>query len=232
MGHFVRPPCGEQHQRGCIGGTEYFRQQCCTVSIAPLQIVDCQHQWGPISHASEQFPKGEGRPATQLLLAGDLTRPGRCFPDGSHLLEHRKQPGQRPHVTGQKARYIGVAHARQAQGQGVDDAVQRLERDRLALVAAPPQHDGFGVKRLDEAIDEGALADPRRAADVHCLLPASSGLAKRFPKCAELGGAPNEDGVRRPSDWTRLVKRRFSLWWCQPQKFLPAAALRRVCRHQ
>ena len=87
--------------------------------------------------------------------------------DGFDALQHRKHPGQKRHVLRQQALRLAGRQPLQVPRQGVDQAVERLVRDRFSLVAPAREDDGLVL--LDQLVEERSnqrgLAGPRPAED-------------------------------------------------------------------
>src|SRR5271166_2689376 len=81
--------------------------------------------------------------------------------------------------------------------QGIDDAVDGLERDRFALVSSPPQDDRAPLLRevVDEALHERRLAHARRSADVDGDAAAAASCVECAAERREVPFAPDERDV-------------------------------------
>ena len=158
----------DQHRR-CIGCGDQCLQQLHAVGICPLEVVDAQHQRCRVGDAAEQFPECfEGAPAVlQRLACGAGARSGQW---GARLndfdaLEHWEQVGQQACVPGHHA---GCAHGgelAQVAAQRVDQAVEGVVGQGLALVAASFEYDRVAVlpAHCQKLTREACLADTRRS---------------------------------------------------------------------
>ena len=118
--------------------------------------------------------------------------------DGRNPQHHREQSRQRDDVVRQHALGRRLRQRHHVAGQAVDDAVERLVRHGLVLVAAPGEHDDVVACR--QAAEKGphqrALADARRTAHVHGRRAAACDRQVCFVEHLELTCAADERRVR------------------------------------
>jgi len=100
----------------------------------------------------------------------------------SHPLQHWKEPRERSDV-GRDERVDELSgHLSELLRERVDQAVERLERNGLLLVALPDEHGGLWHLRANaiaEAFGQSALSCARAAAEQHDLDRASHGALER-----------------------------------------------------
>ena len=93
--------------------------------------------------------------------------------DAVDAFEHGEDADQRHDVARQQALDIGIGEAPQVSAERIDDAVERLVGDSLALVAATLEHDrqaDRGARLCCEGASSALLPMPEgRAADQHGL---------------------------------------------------------------
>ena len=91
----------QQQKHGRVWGPHEFRKQSRAIGIAPLEVVDGQHQ-GPRSpsRASSSRRAMKARPS-QLSRVGDLDRTPRQRRHGLDPVQHRENPRERPDVARQ-----------------------------------------------------------------------------------------------------------------------------------
>ncbi len=144
----------------------------------------------------EQLAQRRRGPPAQLQRIGNLEHPALGVGHRAHPPQHGKQARQRQHVARQKRRHLLVGEAPQVAGQHVDQAVERLVRHRLVLVAAARERHGVGVPPAhleQEAVDQRRLAEPRGAVDPdHRRLTAGQAV-EGPPQAAQVPLAAHED---------------------------------------
>ncbi len=151
----------QQQQRRRVGRGQQVGQQGGTVRITPLQVVNVQDERLHGGEAAEQVAQGGEGPAAQLVRVGHAGRlTVRGVGDCRDAPQHREQSHQRRRVERQQVGGLVPAQPRQMAAQRVDEAVQRLVRHRLLLVAAPRQHQRrAGVRQpVEEVLHEKGLA--------------------------------------------------------------------------
>ena len=151
-----------------VGWTEEFREEERAVGVAPLQIVDRQDQRTAISQAGQELTQGAEGAAPQLLRVGDLGGEPWRRRHGPGPPQRREDPDQGSDVAGQERLRLQERQALHVLTQSIDDAVECLVGHRLLLVAPARQHNGLVAadQIVEEAPDQGGLADTRRAMDV------------------------------------------------------------------
>ena len=164
VGDVLGPVRSHQQHGGRVRLAEDVQQQAGAVRVAPLQVVDDQHQRLRRGQRAEQLRQGHRRARPQFLRAEDGPALTGARMDPVDPLEHREHLRQQRHVVGQQP----VDHVRrqlaQVAAERVDQAVERLVAHRLLLVAAPRQHQRLRsrVQGVDEVVDDRALAHARR----------------------------------------------------------------------
>ena len=174
----------EQEQRRRVGRTEDLDEERRAVEVAPVRVVDEEDERLDLTQGREELAqRTEGALSqTPPVVLARLARRGRHARDALHDGE---EAAQRPDVLRQEQGLAGVRHAHQVAAEGVDHAVDRLERDRLALEDAATQDDGLAVHRqvVEEVMDGRRLPHARASADPHRDRPARlrrlRGLAQR-----------------------------------------------------
>src|SRR3954471_1349588 len=111
------------------------------------------------------------------------------------MLQYRKQPHERADVARQERSGL-ASETMQMAGQRVDEAVERLVRNRLTLVAATHQDGGARIRAhtVEKALDERRLAHPRSTVDMNGEGISFLRSTVRRHEGFELAQAPNEDG--------------------------------------
>ena len=133
------------------------------VRVGPLQVVDPDDQRlgdpraGAAARAAPRMP-GAGGQADRRSRAPDRRR---ASGDSVHLQQHREHSRQRRHVGRQQLFDLLTWNRREIAAQVVDDAVERLVRHRLVLVAAAGEHDDVVARAelAEKAPHQRALAD-------------------------------------------------------------------------
>ena len=123
----------EQHRRA--RRRQQVREQRAGVGVGPLRVVDQQRErllaCNRVEHVAEHAGGDAARIVERELLAAVWS---------DDLREHREQPAQLGGIAAaqrlERARRQPIGMARHDPREPVDDAVERLERHRLALVAA------------------------------------------------------------------------------------------------
>ena len=118
---------------------------------------------------------------------------------GLDAAEHRKELREGEDVARQDLLGFRRRKPLQVLAEGVDQAVERLVGHRLALVAAPWQHDRAGrAARSEEAAHERGLAGARRAVQANDRRRRPRGsLERRSAAAARCSPAADERGARR-----------------------------------
>ena len=188
---------GDEQERRRIRRAHQFRQQGRTVGVAPLQVVDPDHQRSPVCDAREQLLESAKRAASQLLGVRNLD-------GGSGRGRHRRglpQHGEQAHQGMDVARqqhFSLVPQTPQSLRERIDHAVERLVGDGFAFVAAAGQHGCPRVRpnAAEEAIDQRRLAHARTTLDEDGHGRAFARSCLRGFQRLELGPPPKEDGCR------------------------------------
>ncbi len=134
--------CGSWRSRAAPArrAAQQIGEQGGAVAIAPLQVVDVQHQGAAVGQARQQsLERREGRRRSSRGSGMSTERRGawvtaltRCSTGNTR--------GQGVHVARHQLGDLGLGQAQQVLGERVDQRVERLERHRLALVAATGEH--------------------------------------------------------------------------------------------
>ncbi len=134
------------------------------VGVGPLEIVDGQHHRPALGEAAEELAEREEEPGAEHLRVERARLRARGLRDELDSLHHREDLPDEPAL----AREDGGEHALGERGEPaaerVDDPVDGLVRDALALVAAAREDDGIGLlgdEPVGEAADERALPHAR-----------------------------------------------------------------------
>ena len=158
----------QQQKHGRVGGPHELRKQSRAIGIAPLEVVDGQHQRASVAQPRQQFAQGDEGPPSQLSRVGDLDRTPRQRRHGLDPVQHRENLRERPDVAREYSLHCCGGQSPQMPAQGVDQAVQGLVGNRLLLVASPRQHHGRLTpdETRQEVLDQDSLSRPRAAVDV------------------------------------------------------------------
>ena len=189
-----RAEATQEQQDGRLRRAEQVREQDGAIDVAPLKVVDGQDQGGPLRQPGQQLAEPRERAAAQLLRVGHLRRRG--TPHRDHrldTLQDREDPGQEWDVRGQERLDFPRRQPLQVPRQGIDQAIQRLVRDRFSFVTPPEEDDRLvpGDEPVEERSDQRGFAGPRAAEDEDRLRAAQ----------VEAGEHAIEDlEVPRPSD--------------------------------
>jgi hypothetical protein len=201
---------GRQHQqRRRVRRGQQLVEQAHAVDVGPVQVVDRQdHRSAQRQRVQQPLERGE-RPPPRLVL--DARRvDGRRQPRRVHprrllhqgdALEHREQPRQLAGVRAEQRRHLLGRLRQQVIGERVDQAVERLERHRLVLVAAAREdHRVAAVGQVgEEPLPERRLARARHAAQVRAGRSPAGRLGERVLERGALAGPPDQPGLaRRP----------------------------------
>ena len=134
----------EEQQRGRVGWTQEVGEQRATVVVAPLEVVDADHERPPISDSRAQLTECRERTPPQLDLVG-AHGAARSVVQPRHALQHREEARKRGEIARENRPEIGPREALEVARQLVDDAVEGLVGHRLLLEAAPGEEDGVGL---------------------------------------------------------------------------------------
>ena len=174
------PEAGEEEQHGGFRRIENVLQDGQAVRIAPVQVVDDEHQGLPLAKSPEQLPKRSERPATEGLGV----QVGRTVPaavlQGLDLAEHGKDLSQGMGVGGQQGLEPIGRQGVQVLAERVHEAIQHLVGNILLRVAPAAQDQGPGRDPPDfapELPQQVGLADARAAVQVD---PAAGAVLERL----------------------------------------------------
>jgi hypothetical protein len=160
---------GADHEEGGgVGRGDELGEEAGAVLVAPLEVGHAQDQRAAVGDAGEQLFEAAEGPAAGLLLVGALEHALRGVGDELHAGEHGEEAGQLVHVAGHERGGLDLGEAAEVVGERVDDGVEGLEGDGLALVAAAVEDHGLAAAAQggEEVVDEGGLADAGAAVDV------------------------------------------------------------------
>ena len=191
---------GDEQERRRVRRTDQLGQQGRAVGVAPLHVVDPDHQRSAVRDAPEQLPeRAEGAPPHFLGIRNlDGGRGHSGHRRG--LPEHGKQPHQRVDVARQQ-HFSLVPQAPQSLGEGVDHGVERLVGDGFTLVAAAGQH---GRARVSADGPEEPL-DQRRLAHAGATLD-EDGDGRAFERTCLRGFQRRQLGCTPEEDWRTRIR--------------------------
>ncbi len=180
------------------------------VVVGPLQVVDGDDRGSAQRDSRKELAERRKRQLPQLARVAVLGE-GRVFArDRLQPAHDRKYLSQRRAAGRQKPRSLVGGQLRQASAQRIDDGIDRLVGDRLALVA-PPLEQGhvaaFASKLPHEVPDERRLADSGFAGHDYGGELALRGCLERGSQPIELRLSPHElraGGTPRPDARHRL----------------------------
>ena len=139
----------EQERRGRRLANE-LEEQGRAVRIPPLDVVDVDDEGPRLRERRDEIAE---RVACTLSSARRVrVRAGRDRSDARHASKDREKTSERPGIGRQPGEPPALGQPQQVPAQRVDDAVNRLERNGLALVGASAQH--HGLTALDQFVDE------------------------------------------------------------------------------
>ena len=190
----------EQDRRGA-GGPQDLREHGAAVGVAPLQVVDGHDEASPPRQRHQQAPeRTHGAPAQLAGVGHALHR--RQVLDRRHVAQHWKEARESPYFGRERRSRLALRHRRQHVRQLVDDTVERLVGDRLALVAAPREHPDLGQpgQLLEEVFDQRGLAHARAAVDEDGDPTALARCLERGAEGLKVGRSPDEETLRRMAD--------------------------------
>jgi hypothetical protein len=160
---------GADHEEGGgVGRGQELGEQAGAVLVAPLQVGDAEDQRAAVGDAGEQLLEAAKAAAAGLLLVGALEHALRGVGDDGDAGEHGEQAGELVDVAGHQRGGLDLRQPAEVVGERVDDGVEGLEGDGLALVAAAVEDHGLAVAAQggEDVVDEGGLADAGVAVDV------------------------------------------------------------------
>jgi hypothetical protein len=189
----------DQQQRRRVGRSQQLAQQRGAVDVAPVQVVEHEHERAGGGEAAEQRAQGlEGLLA--LLVRGEagVERAGAQAVDRGDAAQHREQAREAVQLRRAQGLDLGVGALAQVAGEGVDQAVDALVGDALALVAAAGEDDrGAARERGAEVVEQGAAAEAGGAVEEHQRGRAGAAVGEGAVEGGELVGATDELGGHR-----------------------------------
>jgi hypothetical protein len=158
----------DQEQRRRVGRAQEIDQQHAGVEVAPLHVVDDQDERVAGGHAGEQLAQ-RVQPAPPELVRVGRRDPLRRRLDHLGAAQDREEPRHRQDVARQERLHLLAREPGQVAAERVDQAVERLVRHRLALVAAPGQHHRAALlgQLARDPLDQHALAHAGAAVHQH-----------------------------------------------------------------
>jgi len=148
----------EQQRRG-LRWAHQLEQQLRAVGVAPLQIVEEEHEPSGAREAIEQRAQGEERLASQERRRGDSLGGLGDLANGRYASQHGEDARHGPGVVGDDCRAVAIRESQALAAQRVDQRVEGLV-GHLALVGATAHHRRPVVLR--EPVEE--VPDHRRLA--------------------------------------------------------------------
>ena len=187
----------DQQQRRGLGRGQQLGQQAHAVGVAPVEVVEEEDQAVAGGEGGEQALEGGEGLAPRLLVGGADPRVLGQLADGADALERREHAGEVASVAAEEGRELDRLERGEVVGEGVDEAVEGLEGDRLVLIAAAGEGDDVAARLegAEEAVDEAGLADAGPAAQVDAGGAAAGGGGEALVEGVELGLAAEQDGA-------------------------------------
>jgi hypothetical protein len=136
----------EQQRRRIVAGGDVGEQRR-ALGVAPLEIVDPQHQRRAARQPTQQLAQTCGAAALQLVHVRAAERFFRCAEHRLDPAEDREHARERRRVGWHEVPRLRPRQLEQMPAQAVDERIDRFVRNRFALVAAPREDDG-GVLAL------------------------------------------------------------------------------------
>src|SRR5207245_10967767 len=164
--------------------------------VAPLQVVDEEHERPAVRYPDEQLTQGPEGAALQLERVGDVEDRAAGAVHGPDLAEHGEDLRESEDVVREESLRLRRRETPKITAQGVDQGVERLVGNRLPLVATPDEDHRLAVsvlQLLQEAPNERALAHPRAAVDRHDDRPAPFRGLERVARRPEMLLAADEE---------------------------------------
>ena len=101
------------------------------IDVAPVQVVDGQDQGLLPRQPGQQLAERSGGPAPDLELIRALERRRVCVGDGIDVLQYREKPRQKRGILRQQFENGSLGKLLEMAAQGIEQAIERLVRDRL-----------------------------------------------------------------------------------------------------
>ena len=155
----------DEHRRRGVAAHEIAEQREAFV-VCPLEVVEEEHDGVAARGPREQLAERGERARSEALRVDGLERATRRLRDRRDAIEHGEDARQRRRVDREHGRRFLGRRLHEVARERVDRAVERLVRNRFALVAAPGEHDAARGPHdvVDERAHHRALADARRTA--------------------------------------------------------------------
>ena len=124
---------------------------------------------------------------------------GRGFSHRLHPAQHRKNLRERRRIARNEGFGLAPGQPPQVPAERVDERVNRLVRNRLLFVAPAGQDDRLVAleQRLQESLNERALADPRAAVNKHGHRTSLAHILERRIQGGKLRLTPHEQPALR-----------------------------------
>ncbi|HZT53223.1 MAG TPA: hypothetical protein VE995_02455, partial [Gaiellaceae bacterium] len=185
-----------QEQRGRVRRAQELEQQARAVDVAPLRIVDEEHERSRLRERGQELAEGRERAAANArrLDVSDVSD----VADGTDSPQHREDVRQRVEPRRQHERPFGLDELHQMPAERVDHTVDGLVRDGFLLVRPSCQDHGPVVlhETVEEVLDQGGLAHTWASADANGDLGTAAACLERAFERVQLRLAPDEVGTR------------------------------------
>ena len=190
----------QQDGRRAPAGAAAHGEQGQAVPVGPLQIVDDEHERRRRGHPGEE--RAELREESRAKHLGIEALEGGCRPvqpgdaaqDRKHVADERGAR-ERARVERRFTRIVGTGAEEAA--ERVDDPVDGLVGDGLALVAAAGQYDGPAPADSTKCRTSALLPTPDSPTEERRDGRTRAHVVARRPELAQLGHAPDEGPVVR-----------------------------------
>ncbi len=183
-----------EEDRWSPGRADEVEEQGRAVRVAPLDVIDADHERHSAGEGRQQITQSAGRTtAHEPRVAHGLRLE---LADDRYASQHGKQVRESSDIAGERRDRPEIAQAHQVATERVDDAVHGLEGHRLAFVRAPSEDDRFSIRHepVEEVLEEGGLAHARSAADAHAHDASASCELERVAQRAQMLVASDEVG--------------------------------------
>ena len=150
-------------------GREDRFEELHAVRVAPLEVVDVHDEGAVLGDRAEKVLESGEAAATHLDGVGDILAGVVRVGHACGVAQDRKQARERVHARGQEIVRLLLVEPREPPTELIDDLVDGLEGDGLALVAAPGEDEHVGARGqgAEEARGQGALSHARAALQHH-----------------------------------------------------------------
>ncbi len=208
-----------------VGALDELGEEHRAVGVAPVDVVDEHDQRADRREPGEHAVQRVEAAAADLLRIRWRWRQRRQLGEPGHPAQHGEQADQRAEVARRQRLDVRRGLADDHRGELVDDAVEHLERHRLALEAAALEDERGVAEAAQERADQRGLADAAAAAHHHRDARAAR-VGERGLQLVQLAVAADERGVRLAA---RELARRRRHRRAEPEHHVaPARPHRRV----